>query len=346
MTGRHNPRGNKDAQFARREVALRFLSEKTLTMRQIASSLGVAYGTVRGWSSRLNSGDSAVKTMVKRGKVLGSGKILSPKEEKVIIALIRDKQPQQLKLSFYLWSVGGVMALVKSKFNKVLSESSVRNYLKTWGFTIQRPSTQYDRRDDVVVETWLQETYPKIATQAAAEKAEIHWLDESGVDNQAVYMRGYAPSGQTPVITKPSKRERVSFLSTVTNKGKMRFRVYDGSLKDMQLIEFFEDLMKETQKKIYVVMDNLRTHNTKKITAWAELNKTRIALVYLPPYAPDLNPDEYLNNDLKQNVHRHTGLSQTYKALKSKTIAYLRHIQKKPEKVKGYFQTPKPLYAA
>lgn len=312
----------------------------------IALALGVAYGTVRGWSSRLKAGEASVKKKAVRGRPKGVGRALTQAEERKVIVTIRDRNPQQMRMEFYLWSVGAVMALIEKMAGKTLSESGVRKYLGEWGFTIQRPATRYTSRDDVLVQGWMQEIYPAIAAKAKEEGAEIHWLDETGLNNQAIYQRGFAPKGQTPVTSKPAKREKISMISTVTNRGTMRFSLYEGGLKAHILLGFLENLLRGATQKVFVIMDNLPVHKGQAVTAWLADKADKIEVFYLPPYAPDLNPDEYLNNDLKQNVHRYTGLPLTKRALKSNTIAYLRHIQKSPAKVKSYFQARQTKYAA
>lgn len=346
MGGRNRSRGSKDAQHAVRQAALRMLSSGNYTQAQIAHALGVAHGTVRGWSSKNKTVGDALKKQSKRGRPKGDGKVLTKAEEHKIIAIIRDKNPRQMHLEFYLWSVGAVMALIEKKLGKSLSESGARKYLKAWGFTIQRPATRYSRRDDVVVQRWLVEEYPRIAAEAKAEGAEIHWLDETGVNNQTVYQRGFAPKGKTPITTKPAKREKISLISTVTNLGTMRFRLFEGALNAALLMAFLQALVAGSSRKIYVIMDNLPVHKSKLVTAWIAANADKIRVYYLPPYAPDVNPDEYLNNDLKQNVHTKSGLSRSKRALKASTLAYLRHIQKSPAKVRGYFQAKETQYAA
>ncbi|MFZ0694925.1 MAG: IS630 family transposase [Alphaproteobacteria bacterium] len=316
------------------------------TQAEIAAVLGVSHGTVRGWSSQSRAGERRVLRQGKRGRPKGDGRALSATEERRIIAVVRDKLPQQLSLPFYLWSVGAVMTLIEKKCGKTLSESGGRKYLKAWGFTVPRPATRYTSRDDVVVQRWLSTEYPKIAAQAAKQRAEIHWLDETGVNNQAVYQRGYALKGRTPVAGKPAKRQKISMISTVTNKGTMRFRLYEGALAKKLLLSFLEKLLKESRRKLSVIMDNLPVHKGHDVRAWAAKNSARITLFYLPPYAPDLNPDEYLNNDLKQKVHQVSGLPHTKEALKSTVLGYMRHIQKSPAKVKSYSAAKETKYAA
>ena len=346
MGALNKKRGNKEAQFARRTAGIRMLRATKLTQAEIAASLGVSHGTVRGWSSKLAAGERSILAQKKRGRPKGDGRALSAAEERRIIAIIRDGMPQQLSLPFFLWSVGAVMTLIEKKCGKNLSESGVRKYLKAWGFTVQRPATRYTSRDDVVVQRWLVEEYPKIAAAAKKAGAEIHWLDETGVNNQAIYQRSYALKGKTPVAGKPARREKISMISTVTNRGTARFRLFEGGLKQKLLIAFLEGLLKEASGMIYVIMDNLRVHKGAEVRAWAEQNVDRIRLFYLPSYAPDLNPDEYLNNDLKQNVHRVSGLPRTKQELKSNVLRYMRHIQKSPAKVKSYFDARETKYAA
>jgi transposase len=346
MQGRNETRGSKDEQYARREAGCRMLLSGKYNQAEIAVALGVSHGTVRGWSSKLKRNKKALQTKGLRGRKPGVGRALSPLEERRIIHIIRDKSPQQLKLPFYLWSVGAVMTLIEDKFKKKLSESGVRKYLKSWDFTIQRPATRYTSRDDVVVQRWLKDEYPKIAAKAKAEGAEIHWLDETGVNNQAIYQRGFAPKGKTPVTAKPSARQKISMISTVTNMGTMRFKIFEGGLKTDILIAFLEALLNGSSRKVYVIMDNLRVHKSNAVLEWVAANADKITVFYLPPYAPDLNPDEYLNNDLKQNVHRVSGLPKDKKTLKSNVLNYMRHIQKSPTKVKAYFQATDTKYAA
>jgi transposase len=322
------------------------LSSGNYTQAQIAEALNVAHGTVRGWSSKKKTAGDALKKQAKRGRPKGDGKALTKTEERKIIAIIRDKNPKQLHLEFYLWSVGAVIALIEKKLEKSLSDSGMRKYLKAWGFTIQRPATRYSRRDDVVVQRWLALDYPRIAAAAKAEGAEIHWLDETGVNNQTVYQRGFAPKGKTPIATKPAQREKISLISTVTNRGQMRFRLFEGALNAAGLVAFLEALVRGSSRKLYVIMDNLPVHKGKLVTAWIAANADKIKVFYLPPYAPDVNPDEYLNNDLKQNIHTKSGLSRSKRALKASTLAYLRHIQKSPAKVQSYFQAAETQYAA
>ena len=69
-----------------------------------------------------------------------------------------------------------------------------------------------------------------------------------------------------------------------------------------KLIDFMTRLVKDSKKKVFLILDNLRVLHSKLVTAWVEEHKSKIELFFLPPYAPEYNPDELLNSDIKRNA--------------------------------------------
>jgi len=157
--------------------------------------------------------------------------------------------------------------------------------------------------------------------------------------------RGYAPKGQTPVVRANAARQSLSVISTVTNKGQMRWKVFSGALNAKILIHFLERLTRQQKKKIFLILDNLRVHHSKLLREWLEANAKKIEVSYLPSYSPELNPDELLNADLKHRVTS-AALARNKIAL-TKTAAGAPHsIQKLPQRVKSYFSQKEVCYAA
>jgi transposase len=281
----------------------------------------------------------------KRGRRPGEQKALKPAQESRIRRLIVDKCPDQLKLAFALWTREAVGTLIARETGVRLSLSSVGNYLRAWGFTAQRPMRRAKERSEPAVARWLAIDYPAIAVRAKAENAEIQWADETGLSNQANYGKSFAPKGETPVIRQPAARFSQSMISSLTNQGKLRFMVYDGALNVAVFLRFLKRLVKDARRKVFLILDNLRVHRAKLVKAWVEANKDRIALFYLPPYAPERNPDEFLNNDLKQTIARRR-TPKDKAGLKSGLTSYMRSLQKRPTKIRAFFQAPTVLYAA
>lgn len=169
--------------------------------------------------------------------------------------------------------------------------------------------------------------------------------DETGLRNNSQYGRSYAPRGKTPAVLLPAKREHVSLISTVTNQGKVRFMVYENALNATTLIEFLNRLITDAHQKVFLIVDNLRVHHSQAVKVWLGSHTDEIELFFLPSYSPELNPDEYLNGDLKSGVH--SGIpARTSSQLKQKAISHLHMLQKCAYKVRRFFQHPKIAYAA
>ena len=201
------------------------------------------------------------------------------------------------------------------------------------------------RAADEAVRAWLEGTYPAIARKAKAQGCEIHWADETGLSNQANYGRSFAPRGHTPVIRRPAKRFSQSMISSLTNRGKLRFMIYEGALKTTIFLDFLRRLVREAARKLFVIVDNLPVHRARRVTAWVQDHADRIELFYLPPYAPEHNPDEFLNNDLKQAMTRRR-TPPDKASLKSGLTSYMRSLQRCPAKVRAFFQAPTVRYAS
>jgi transposase len=281
----------------------------------------------------------------RRGRRPGEQKALTSREEAKIRKLIVGKCPDQLKLPFALWTREAVAQLIERQTGKRLSLSATSLYLKAWGFTPQKPVRRATERDDAAVQAWLRREYPAIARRAKKENAEIHWADETGISNQANYGRSFAPKGQTPVIPRPAARFTHSMISSVTNQGKLRFMIYAGALTAKTFLKFLGRLVQGADRKLFVIVDNLRPHKAWIVRQWLAKSASLIKVFYLPSYAPERNPDEYLNNDVKQAMARRT-TPLDKAAMKDQLKSHMRGLQRRPAKVRSFFQAPDVRYAA
>ncbi|GAB3326143.1 IS630 family transposase [Haliea atlantica] len=256
-----------------------------------------------------------------------------------------DKTPDQLKLRYALWTREAVQQLIQQVTGLKLAIRTVGEYLKRWGLTVQKPKKKAYEQHPAEVQRWLDEEYPSIHARAKAENAEIYWGDETGLRNDCQHTRGYAPRGQTPVIRLNAKRESINLISAVTNQGKVRFRFFDGTMNADLLIDFMKRLIKDAQRKVFLILDNLHVHHARKVKAWLAEHEDEIEAFYLPAYSPELNPDEYLNCDLKAGVHSGQP-ARNKKELKSKAMSHLRKLQKLPGRSAKYFEAEFIRYAA
>ena len=270
--------------------------------KEVASIFGVRTSTVSSWMKAYKAEGLKGLKDNSRGVKSEDRKLLSAKQEKEIQRMILDTMPDQLKLPYSLWTRKAVKELVEREFGVVLAINTMGDYLRSWGYSPQRPKKKAYEQCSKKVQLWLDHEYPAIKERAKKEKAEIHWGDETGVRNNSQHGRSYAPKGRTPVKLSMSKRFTVNMISTVTNQGLIEFMVYSGTMNADRLIEFLEQLIKNKLKKVFLILDNLRVHHSKIVKAWVEVNKSKIEIFHLPSYSPEKNPDEYLNCDLKYGL--------------------------------------------
>lgn len=183
--------------------------------------------------------------------------------------------------------------------------------------------------------------------KAASEcGASIFWADESTIITCETKARGYSPAGVPPVLSAPANRSiRCNMISAVSNRVDMHFMMFDGAMNVDILKDFMERLKKDVQGKVFLVVDNLKVHHAKVLEPWLEANSEEIKSFFLPSYSPELNPDEYLNRDVKASLSEKKR-PLTAKALKADVTSHLSAKQSDPESIKRLFHKKEVRYAA
>jgi transposase len=315
-----------------------------MTQTKAAKVFGVAQKTIWTWLKAFREGGADALKARKRGPK-GEKAKLRGWQAATICNMIRDNHPEQLKLPFVLWTADAVRQLIRRRFNVRVSQRTVRRYLSRWGFTPQKPVRRAYERDDAAVEYWLEERYPAIREAAKKERALIYWGDEMGVRSDHQAGRSYAPKGKTPAIAGTGQRFGCNVLSALTNRGHLSFMVFKRRFTAPVFIRFLRRLVKQTNRKVYIIVDNHPVHRSKKVKEWLKKNEATIKLFYLPGYSPDLNPDEMVNQDVKANAVGRKR-AKTRKQLMSHVRRYLERRRAEPQSVKRYFHEPTVQYAA
>ena len=158
-------------------------------------------------------------------------------------------------------------------------------------------------------------------------------------------MKGYAPKGKTPVVKVESQKFKVNMLSAISKRGKLRFMLYKDNMDSDKLIDFMGRLIRDVRKKVFLILDNLRVHHSNKVQGWLEKHKDRIEVFYLPPYAPEYNPDELVNSDLKRAVGQKAS-PHSKDELEHNVRSHLKKLQVDPDKISSFFHAPFTAYAA
>lgn len=303
--------------------------KKAFTEKQISDIVGLTVTCLREiWKEYVET--RRIPKPKTRGRKLGEKKSLEKAEEREIKRSIVDKNPSQLKFACFLWTASAVRELIKRKYGKQLGKQTVREYLASWGMSCQRPAKQAYKQKEQDVKEFKEAAYPAIKCRAVKEKAEIYFGDETGINNQAHNPRGYAPKNNPPVVKVPASRETVNMISAVSPSGRHKFLLFSESMTQQKLIEFMDCLIKDKaagKNKVFLVLDNLKVHHGKLVLQWLAERKDKIEVFYFPSYSPEINPDEYLNNILKQNMQ--SGMPpKNKKEIYSKANKFMKGISK------------------
>lgn len=315
-----------------------------------ARTFGVSRQSIDTWLAAVEAGGTRALRAKKRGPKKGAG-LLAPHQAATIVRQITSRCPDQLHLPFVLWTRAAVCDLARRRFGVSMSVWTAGRCLASWGLTPQKPVRRAYERDPVAVKKWLEEEYPAIRARAKRENAEIHWGDEMGLRSDHQAGTSYSKRGVTPVIPGTGRRFGCSMISTVTNKGVLAFMVFTERFTARVCLRFLKRLVRHAGvggRKVFLIVDGHPVHRSAAVRRWINSSAGgggKIELFLLPAYSPDLNPDEFLNHDVKNNaLGRRRPIDR--RELIRGVRAYLRSTQRQPAIVQRYFHAQSVRYAA
>lgn len=308
----------------------------------VAKAIGINRTTIYDWLASYRAGGWDA---LKAKPTPGPKPKLNGKQIKWIFDTLTSKSPQQMKFEFALWTREMIQKMIKDKFGIKLGLKSVGKLLAQLGFSCQRPLYKAIQKDESLVKEWLKKTFPLIKKRAGKEKADIYFGDAAHVRSDHHAGRTWSLKGKTPEIKSTGSRFSFSIISAITAKGQMRFMVLEGGVNSSVFVEFLKRLLIGSKKKIFLIVDRGPAHTSKLTKSFVETVKDKLELFYLPPYSPELNPDELVWNHLKNHtVGRST---VTDKAdFKKKVTRSMKSLQKNKEKVRSFFGKESLKYAA
>lgn len=339
---------NKDARFLhpviQRDLRYRavdlFLSG--VSKIDISKQLSVSRQSVYKWLKTYEKNGEAGISIDKRGRPKGTQ--IKHWQCAQIVYLLKNHNPDELSLPFFLWTRESVGLLILQKFGITLSKWTVGRYLASWGFSSQKPSRRAIEQNPVAIKKWLEIEYPSIQKIAKKEKATIHWGDEMGLRSDHNAGKTYGLIGKTPVVKRSGNRFSCNMISTITNLGKLSFMIFHENFTSEIFLKFLNRLVQQAPRKTFLIVDRHRAHRSKKVQEWLTKNEKAIRIFYLPGYCPELNPDEFLNQDVKTHLgkKRVKNKAEMIKNLNS----HLRMRQKQPEIIQNFIRGCHPEYVA
>ena len=308
----------------------------------VAKALGINRVTMYGWLALYRNGGWAALDARKRG---GRKPKLDAKVIRWVYNTVTMKNPLQLKFTFALWTAKMVGQVIFQKFGIKLSKASVCRLLVQLGLTPQRPVWRAYQQRPEQVQKWLEEQYPRIRALARRNKALIFFGDEAGIRSDHHAGTTWAIKGKTPVVSSTGARFGLNLISAVSAQGEFRFMTVKGRVGAARFIEFIKRLIHGVDRMVFLIVDGHPAHKAKMVSRYVDSIKDRFRLFFLPAYSPELNPDERVWNDLKNNGIGKQSITSA-KQLHSAVISYLHFIQKSPVRVRSYYNNETTKYAA
>lgn len=302
-------------------------------VNDIAHFFGLHRCSVSHWiSSYKRHGKKSLKSK----RSAGPAYKLSKQEMRDLLVLFKD-DAMQYGFETPLWTCKRIQQVIKSRTGKKIHTTNIMRWLKRWNFTNQKPQRRASQHDEKAVRKWLKEEWPKIKEHAKRWQAMLYFQDESGVSLTAVMGKTWAHKGKTPIVKVTGKRGGLCVTSAISPAGKMIFRIEKEKINAEKHIEFLEQILKHHPKrKIIVIEDRAPVHRAKKIKEFVEIHKKRFAVYLLPPYAPELNPDEHVWEYLKAyqlKAHQAQDTKELRKLVKRK----MQGIQRKKQVINSFF---------
>jgi len=312
------------------------------TPDEVAQAMCVSRAAVFNWLAMYRSGGWDALEARKRG---GRPRKLDGKQMAWVYRTVAGTSPLQLRFAFALWTLEMIGIVIRRKFGIRLSRSSVGRLMEQLGLSAQRPLWRAYQQNPKAVARWLQEEYPRICAEAKRCGAQVFFGDEAGVRSDAHSGTTWAPKGRTPIVSTTGARFGMNLMSAVSRTGQMHFAVVDGRVNAEVFIEFLNRLIHNRRKPVFLVVDGHPSHRAAKVRKYVTTVADRLSLFFLPPYSPELNPDELVWNDLKNHILGRKAIASPAQ-MRRIVLSRLRWMQKTPNHVSSFFHAPETKYAA
>lgn len=324
-----------------RKLAVKRVIEDKESPSEVMKSLGLCRTSIYRWLRKYE--EHGIEALVEK-IAQGPEPKLSEKQRQQVKRWILGKDPRQHGFDFGLWSRRIVQALIEEKMGIQLGITAVGRLLASLEITPQKPLRRAYERDPQAVEQWQKQTYPKLRRRAKRAGAMIFFLDEAGFQSDPPLGRTYGLKGKTPVVTTSGQRQSINVISAVNARGEFWAATYTGKLDAESFVAFLKNFMSGRRGKVFLVVDGHPAHKANIVKDYIKKMKGRLELHFLPPYAPDLNPDEFVWSYMKGNGVSKKPLKQN-ESMRERVEEDLNNIRRDRRLVRSFFGADSVAYA-
>jgi transposase len=316
--------------------------QKGMHADDVSDLYDVGRSTVYNWWKEYQEKGPAALTVK---KAPGRTARLTDKQRDLLRKLVVGRDPRQLQFDFALWTRQMVRELIKREFGVDYTPEAVGNILHDLGLSPQRPLTRAYQQDPEKVRRWKEEEYPAIRKAAKAAGGSVLFCDEAGIRTDYHSGTTWAPVGQTPIVRGTGDRKSINMISAISPRGKMHFSFLSGNLNSALFIDYLKKLMHDIPGPIFLIVDGYPSHKSKETLEFVQGTEGRLNLFFLPPYSPELNPDEWVWKNIK---HDQVGkmASRNIAEMRSGIDKAVARLQSAIQFILGFFRDPNQAYIA
>lgn len=308
----------------------------------VIASLGFCRTTIYRW---LRQEKKRGRKGILSSKSTGPKRRLGIRKQRQVRRWILGKDPRAFGYAEALWTRSIISELIKDKFKVKLGLTAVGELLALLGITPQKPLRRAYERNPERIQAWQEVDYPKIRARAKRRGAEILFLDEAGILSDAALQATWGEKGRTPLVRTSGQRQKINILSAVSPRGAFWYMTYTCKLDAEFFVACLQSLLSRRRKPFFIILDGHPVHRSKAVSKLVQSLKGRLEIYFLPPYAPDLNPDEFVWNYLRQHGVTKKPLKQN-ESLATRVHKDLNAVRKNPKLVRSFFKAKSVAYTS
>jgi transposase len=332
IDGRHLDHATNE--FIRKNAVRRYLSGESASA--IMSGYGYCETTIYKWISIYESkGENGLNAK----PIPGREPKLDDDQIEIIRKMIIGGDPRQLGLDLGLWTRQIISDFILKKFKISIGLTAVGRMLHRIGIVPVKPLRRAYERDPQAIEHWKNKEYQEIRKRAEKYGADIYFLDECGVRSDSVLGKTWGQRGKRTVVPTSGKRQSINAISAVNESGAFWFNVYSGKMNKELFIDQLKLLIKGRRRPLYLVVDSHPAHRAKQVTEFIQEQKGRLEMYFLPGYAPEINPDEYVWNYLKSEGPSKRPM-KIGESLMERVTNILQYMKEMPDLIRNLFKAP------
>ena len=266
---------------------------------KVAGMLGVSVRSLQRWNSVWQKGGERALAAVDTLGSPGRPPKLAPAQTQEVLSWI-SRDPTEFGFATSWWTAPRLAELIHSRFGVLMNHRYLNDWLHRQGVTPQVPESQPAERNQDLIDAWVRWQWPGIKRQVCDLHATLGFTDETGFLLSPLFRRTLALIGQTPLLRpRARQRDKVSAVAALTlsptrGHAGLHFQTYPNAYVNNQVYALFlRGLLWRIPGPLVLLHDNGGMHKGDPIRD-LEADFSRLHIHRLPPYAPELNPPEYL----------------------------------------------------